>query len=495
MAFICRIDGFLASGTPPTPPRDGASGLWCMAGVVRQPPPAFRARAAAQLCEESQTPQRPALGQVAYASRGHQASAFPYLTMSSQAKQVRKHNMKQRETNSIGRLTQLMAQRSGLGGLRLRLLTSAAVSSRGEGTYLERLTLLRLWLVLATLHRGWTPDPWESAVEEFVQELTDRGMHGAMGGAGSSHFAKGHAATPNAAAQGPPGDPVPTDAANTGGAHGQKDSGTGSPHDGLPLYAAPGDLPGDLRLSAQCHPAQPADPARRLSTMEHHPGAGAGAVATSPVHGAALRCQPRSPGRKPQLGRSAAKRAVAVGGLSKALRTAGAGSGGLPEAPAHSPQGRAPRHRAADPPPGAHVRKTVLKKTATAKLKPFYIDLLAGSQGITKAFRRRGLRCDPFDLNQGVNGVLLNRGVYRRILKLIRPGSCRGIFAAPPCTTYNSDRHTRSSQSAPLPRFARNRRICCPASAHRQPADGQDVCALVGRRCASHPLSRGEPAE
>ena len=133
MAFICRIDGFLASGTPPTPPRDGASGLWCMAGVVRQPPPAFRARAAAQLCEESQTPQRPALGQVAYASRGHQASAFPYLTMSSQAKQVRKHNMKKRETNSIGRLTQLMAQRSGLGGLRLRLLTSAAVSSRGEG--------------------------------------------------------------------------------------------------------------------------------------------------------------------------------------------------------------------------------------------------------------------------------------------------------------------------------------------------------------------------
>ena len=131
MAFICRIDGFLASGTPPTPPREGASGLWSKAGVVRQPPPAFRARAAAQLCEESQTPQRPALGQVAYASRGHQASAFPYLTMSSQAKQVRKHNMKKQEANSLGRLTQLMAQRSGLDGIRLRLLTSAAVSSRG----------------------------------------------------------------------------------------------------------------------------------------------------------------------------------------------------------------------------------------------------------------------------------------------------------------------------------------------------------------------------
>ena len=127
-------------------------------------------------------------------------------------------------------------------------------------------------------------------------------------------------------------------------------------------------------------------------------------------------------------------------------------------------------------------------------MKPFYIDLFAGSQGITKAFRRRGLRCYPLDLNQGLKGDLLNRGVYRRILKLIRSGSCRGIFAAPPCTTYSSARHPALRTRR---RFRGLQGIVGDAARQVHTANMlmDRMCALVGRRCSSHHLGRGEPAE
>ena len=50
------------------------------------------------------------------------------------------------------------------------------------------------------------------------------------------------------------------------------------------------------------------------------------------------------------------------------------------------------------------------------------------------------MRVFSFDVNQGSCGDLLRLGVLRRILRLLASGQCRGIFAAPPCTTYSCAR-------------------------------------------------------
>ena len=46
-----------------------------------------------------------------------------------------------------------------------------------------------------------------------------------------------------------------------------------------------------------------------------------------------------------------------------------------------------------------------------------------------------------FDLNQGVAGDISRKAVLGRILRLLASGQCRGILAAPPCTTYSTARN------------------------------------------------------
>ena len=70
-------------------------------------------------------------------------------------------------------------------------------------------------------------------------------------------------------------------------------------------------------------------------------------------------------------------------------------------------------------------------------MKPFFLDVFAGAAGVTRALERRKLGCYSFDVLQGESGDVLRPAVQKRLLKMVSGGSCVGIMAAPPCTTFS----------------------------------------------------------
>ena len=75
------------------------------------------------------------------------------------------------------------------------------------------------------------------------------------------------------------------------------------------------------------------------------------------------------------------------------------------------------------------------------RLRPFFLEIFAGDEGISRSLRGRGLAAKAFDLRQGIAGDLSRRAVVRRIVRLLRSGCCRGVWFAPPCTTFSSARY------------------------------------------------------
>ena len=50
-----------------------------------------------------------------------------------------------------------------------------------------------------------------------------------------------------------------------------------------------------------------------------------------------------------------------------------------------------------------------------------------------------GVKC--FDLRHDPSGDVSRRAVLGRIVRLLRSGNCRGVWQAPPCTTFSTARH------------------------------------------------------
>ena len=82
------------------------------------------------------------------------------------------------------------------------------------------------------------------------------------------------------------------------------------------------------------------------------------------------------------------------------------------------------------------MRPGVLQK-GNDRLRPFFLDIFGGTEGVSRAIRRRGFACKSFDIAQGAGGDLSRPVVVKRICRLLRSQQCRGMVLAPPCTTFS----------------------------------------------------------
>ena len=75
------------------------------------------------------------------------------------------------------------------------------------------------------------------------------------------------------------------------------------------------------------------------------------------------------------------------------------------------------------------------------RVRPFFLDIFSGEEGVARCLRARHLACKTFDIRQGASGDIASRSVLRRILGLIGSGNCMGIMMHIPCTTCSQARH------------------------------------------------------
>ena len=80
----------------------------------------------------------------------------------------------------------------------------------------------------------------------------------------------------------------------------------------------------------------------------------------------------------------------------------------------------------------------------------FFIEVFAGTAGVSRELRRKGYDVFTFDILQGEAGDLLRPAVLQRIFTLLSSGRCLGLFAGVECTTF-SQANTEGLRSLPHP--------------------------------------------
>ena len=114
----------------------------------------------------------------------------------------------------------------------------------------------------------------------------------------------------------------------------------------------------------------------------------------------------------------------------------------------------------------------------------YIADLFAGTGGVRRAARADGWPCRSWEIADGKEGDLLNRGVRRRLRRDIRGGLVLGAVLAPPCGSlslaFAAKARWRDDRGHQLPNLhAEARRKCDHGDACLRAA--VDLCSLLSR--------------
>lgn len=102
------------------------------------------------------------------------------------------------------------------------------------------------------------------------------------------------------------------------------------------------------------------------------------------------------------------------------------------------------------------MRAERLRAHLTSNTLPVFLEVFAGSSRVTRALQEAGHAAVAVDIQRGEEHDCTDPGVLQTIEALVTEGHMKGVFLAPPCSSWSAAR--RGKPVGKMPKPVRNRR-------------------------------------
>lgn len=102
------------------------------------------------------------------------------------------------------------------------------------------------------------------------------------------------------------------------------------------------------------------------------------------------------------------------------------------------------------------MRAERLRAHLTSNTLPVFLEVFAGSSRVTRALQEAGHAAVAVDIQRGEEHDCTDPGVLQTIEALVTEGHMKGVFLAPPCSSWSAAR--RGKPGGKMPKPVRNRR-------------------------------------